>query len=42
MMKKASKRFGGSEKVRHKGLEPPRITPSDPKSDAAANYANAA
>lgn len=28
--------------MRHKGLEPPRITPSDPKSDAAANYANAA
>ena len=26
-------------KVRVKGLEPPRITPPDPKSGAAANYA---
>ena len=25
--------------VRVKGLEPPRITPPDPKSGAAANYA---
>lgn len=28
--------------VRMKGLEPPRLTASDPKSDAATNYATPA
>ena len=28
--------------VRHKGLEPPRLSSPDPKSGAATNYATAA
>jgi hypothetical protein len=32
----------GSDSVRMKGLEPPRLAAPDPKSGAAANYATSA